>query len=116
MHYKKGSAVAIQRMYRGYRDRLYLKRIRLLNTLSSRVRELVDQFLVSGNFWGFVMEIDADYRRFEHEKRVEEEHALTFVSTLLRQRKLEEDQMMQVWGMWLLQLLISPQYCHSPQY
>lgn len=83
-------------MYRGFRDRLYLKRIRFLKTLSSRVRELVDQFLVSGNFWGFVLEIDADYRRFEHEKQVEEENALTFVSTFLKQRKLEEDQMMQV--------------------
>lgn len=56
----------------------------------------MDQFLVSGNFWGFVLEIDADYRRFDHERRVEEENALTFVSTLLKQRKLEGDQMMQV--------------------
>lgn len=90
------SVVTIQRLYRGFRDRLYLKRIRFLKTLSGRVRKLVDQFLVSGNFWGFVLEIDADYRRFEQEKRVEEENALTFVSTLLKQRKLEEDQMMQV--------------------
>lgn len=88
--------MTIQRMYRGYRDRLFLKRIHLLKTLSTRVRELVDSFLVSGNFWGFVLEVDADYRRFEHEKRVEEDDALTFVSTLLKQRKREEDQMMQV--------------------
>uniref|UniRef100_K3WGE0 Uncharacterized protein n=1 Tax=Globisporangium ultimum (strain ATCC 200006 / CBS 805.95 / DAOM BR144) TaxID=431595 RepID=K3WGE0_GLOUD len=90
-----GSVVTIQRMYRGFRDRLQWKRIRLLNTLSPPVRVLVDHFLVSGNFWGFVLEIDTAYRRFEHDKRVEDEDALTFVSTLLRQRKREEDQMMQ---------------------
>lgn len=83
-------------MYRGYRDRLFLKRIRLLETLSHRVRALVDEYLCHGNFWGFVLQVDADYRRFEHTQREEEEHALTFVSTLLKQRKLEEDQRMQV--------------------
>ncbi|KAF1334898.1 hypothetical protein FI667_g1746, partial [Globisporangium splendens] len=92
-----GSVVTIQCMYRGFWDRLQWKRIRLLNALSPQVRTLVDYFFVPGNFWGFVLEIDAAYRRFEHDKRVEDEDALTFVSTLLRQRKREEDQMMQEW-------------------
>lgn len=73
-----------------------MKRIKIRSSLTDRVGALVDQFIVSGNFWGFVLEIDADYRRFMHKIEEEEADATTFLSTVLRQRKLEEDQMMQV--------------------
>ncbi|KAG7387726.1 hypothetical protein PHYPSEUDO_013731 [Phytophthora pseudosyringae] len=91
------SVILIQRTYRGFRDRIYLKRIKMRRSLTGRVGALVDQFIVSGDFWGFVLEIDADYRRFTHKIKEEEEDAATFMSTVLRQRKLDEDQMMQDW-------------------
>jgi len=83
-------------VYRGFRDRVYLKRIKIRSSLTDRVRSLVDQFIVSGDLWGFVLEIDADYRRFLHKIEEEEADAATFMSTVLRQRKVDEDQMMQV--------------------
>ncbi|KAE9337430.1 hypothetical protein PF008_g12542 [Phytophthora fragariae] len=91
------SAILIQRIYRGFRDRICLKRIKIRSSLTDRVGALVDEFIVSGNFWGFILEIDADYRRFMHKIEEEEADATTFLSTVLRQRKLEEDQMMQDW-------------------
>ncbi|KAE9219220.1 hypothetical protein PF002_g16256 [Phytophthora fragariae] len=91
------SAILIQRIYRGFRDRICLKRIKIRSSLTDRVGALVDEFIVSGNFWGFILEIDADYRRFMHKIEEEEADATTFLSTVLRQRKLEEDQMMQNW-------------------
>ncbi|KAG6597762.1 putative haustorium-specific membrane protein [Phytophthora cinnamomi] len=93
----KASAILIQRIYRGFRDRIYLKRFKIRSSLTERVGALVDQFIVSGNFWGFILEIDADYRRFMHKIEEEEADATTFLSTVLRQRKLDEDQMMQDW-------------------
>ncbi|POM75930.1 Hypothetical protein PHPALM_6899 [Phytophthora palmivora] len=92
----QASAILIQRIYRGFRDRVYLKRIKIRRSLTARVGDLVDQFIVSGDFWGFVLEIDADYRRFKHKLEEEDTDAATFMSTVLRQRKLDEDQMMQV--------------------
>lgn len=92
----QASAILIQRVYRGFRVRIYLKRIKIKKSLTDRVGALVDQFIVSGDFWGFVLEIDADYRRFMHKIKEEEADATTFMSTVLRQRKLDEDQMMQV--------------------
>ncbi|RLN10642.1 hypothetical protein BBJ28_00005211 [Nothophytophthora sp. Chile5] len=94
---KLASAVLIQRIYRGFRDRVYLKRTKMRNSLTDRVRALVDQFIVSGNFWGFVLEIDADYRRFAHKLAEEERDATTFTTKVLQQRKIEEDLMMQEW-------------------
>ncbi|GMF29690.1 unnamed protein product [Phytophthora lilii] len=58
---------------------------------------LVDRFVTSGDFWGFVLEVDADYRRFMRKIAEEEEDAHTFMTTVLRQRKIDEDQMMQEW-------------------
>ncbi|KAG3175409.1 hypothetical protein PC128_g17745 [Phytophthora cactorum] len=94
---KKASAILIQRVYRGFRDRVYLKRIKIRSSLTDRVGALVDKFIVSGDFWGFILEIDADYRRFIHKIAEEEQDAATFMSTVIRQRKLDEDHMMQDW-------------------
>ncbi|KAL3671639.1 hypothetical protein V7S43_003552 [Phytophthora oleae] len=91
------SVILIQRIYRGFRVRTYLKRIKIRSSLTDRVGTLVDQFIVSGDFWSFVLAIDADYRRFSHKIAQEEADATTFMSTVLRQRKLDEDQMMQDW-------------------
>ncbi|KAG6959433.1 hypothetical protein JG687_00008790 [Phytophthora cactorum] len=93
----KASAILIQRVYRGFRDRVYLKRIKIRSSLTDRVGALVDKFIVSGDFWGFILEIDADYRRFIHKIAEEEQDAATFMSTVIRQRKLDEDHMMQDW-------------------
>ncbi|KAG3098942.1 hypothetical protein PI125_g15208 [Phytophthora idaei] len=94
---KKASAILIQRVYRGFRDRVYLKRIKIRSSLTDRVGALVDKFIVSGDFWGFILEIDADYRRFIHKIAEEEQDAATFMSTVIRQRNLDEDHMMQDW-------------------
>ncbi|ETK88044.1 hypothetical protein F441_07792 [Phytophthora nicotianae CJ01A1] len=93
----KASAILIQRVYRGLRDRMSLKRIKIRRSLTDRVGALVDKFIVSGDFWGFILEIDADYRRFMHKIAEEEEDAATFLSNVIRQRKHDEDQMMQDW-------------------
>ncbi|EEY57782.1 uncharacterized protein PITG_00360 [Phytophthora infestans T30-4] len=90
-------AILIQRVYRGFRDRMSFKRIKTRSSLSARVGTLVDKFIVSGDFWGFILEIDADYRRFMHKITEEEEDAATFMSTVMRQRKLDDDQMIQDW-------------------
>ncbi|KAI9989557.1 hypothetical protein PInf_019842 [Phytophthora infestans] len=94
---KTTSAILIQRVYRGFRDRMSFKRIKTRSSLSARVGTLVDKFIVSGDFWGFILEIDADYRRFMHKITEEEEDAATFMSTVMRQRKLDDDQMIQDW-------------------
>ncbi|KUF88995.1 hypothetical protein AM587_10002163 [Phytophthora nicotianae] len=91
------NAILIQRVYRGLRDRMSLKRIKIRRSLTDRVGALVDKFIVSGDFWGFILEIDADYRRFMHKIAEEEEDAATFLSNVIRQRKHDEDQMMQDW-------------------
>ncbi|KAL4087353.1 hypothetical protein PRIC1_013246 [Phytophthora ramorum] len=97
LRHDKASVILIQRVYRGFRDRIYMKRIKIRSSLTDRVAALVDRFIISGNFWGFVLEVDADYRRFMHKIKEEETDASTFMSTVLRQRKLDEDQMMQDW-------------------
>ncbi|ETN10071.1 hypothetical protein PPTG_10805 [Phytophthora nicotianae INRA-310] len=94
---ENASAILIQRVYRGLRDRMSLKRIKIRRSLTDRVGALVDKFIVSGDFWGFILEIDADYRRFMHKIAEEEEDAATFLSNVIRQRKHDEDQMMQDW-------------------
>ncbi|OWZ23655.1 hypothetical protein PHMEG_0001427 [Phytophthora megakarya] len=91
------SAILIQRIYRGFRDRNFLKRIKMRRSLTDRVGALVDQFIVSGDLWKFILEIDADYRRFMHKIEEEEADASTFITTVLRQRKHDESKMMQEW-------------------
>ncbi|KAG1710990.1 hypothetical protein DVH05_013710 [Phytophthora capsici] len=91
------SVILIQKIYRGFLVRTYLKRIKIRNSLTDRVGKLVDQFIVAGDFWGFVLAIDADYRRFSHQIAQEEADATTFMSTVLHRRKLDEERMMQDW-------------------
>eukprot|EP00644_Phytophthora_capsici_P010479 jgi/Phyca11/116185/e_gw1.30.116.1 len=91
------SVILIQKIYRGFLVRTYFKRIKIRNSLTDRVGTLVDQFIVSGDFWGFVLAIDADYRRFSHQIAQEEADATTFMSTVLHRRKLDEERMMQDW-------------------
>ncbi|TMW56409.1 hypothetical protein Poli38472_006419 [Pythium oligandrum] len=91
------SVILIQRMCRGFRERISYRRIRYRRLLSTRVRGLFDRFITNGDLWSFLFEVDADYRRFEDDKKMEEQDASTFVSTLLRQKRAAEDQMMQEW-------------------
>lgn len=90
------SVVLIQKLYRGYRVRIQLRRLRCLQSLSNRVHELVTRYIISGNFWGFILEIDADYRQLAARISEENSDALTFTETILKQRKLEEDRALQV--------------------
>jgi hypothetical protein len=86
----------IQRVFRGFRTRIQIKRHRCLQSLTARVHELVTSFLATGNFWGFIVEIDADYRRFLAKIAEESTDAATFASTVLKKRQLDEDQALQV--------------------
>lgn len=86
----------IQKVFRGYRTRVQIKRHRCLQSLMARVHELVTSFIVTGNFWGFIIEIDADYRRFMAKIAEESTDAATFASTVLMKRQHDENQALQV--------------------
>lgn len=86
----------IQRIYRGFRDRLMLKRLRVRKCLSTRVREHLDRFICSGNFWRMMVDIDTDYRRFQYEINEEATETKTFMAMVIEKRKKDDDQLMQV--------------------
>lgn len=76
--------------------RMYLQRIRYRLQLSDRVRLLYDKFIVKGDLWSFLLEVDAEYRRFLSEKKAEEENAVTFISNVLEYKREQEERAMQV--------------------
>lgn len=73
-----------------------LKRLRIRKCLSARVRDHLDKFISSGNFWRMMVDIDADYRRFRREINEEEAEAKTFMAMVVEKRKRDDDQLMQV--------------------
>ena len=83
----------------------------------------MDRYISRGDLWGFILSVDADYKRFIREKEDEEENVSTFVSTLLREKQLRDDQTMQQWHMsaalqspivrGIRQMKSSYQFCHE---
>jgi hypothetical protein len=96
---EKASVILIQKIYRGYRCRILYKQSKWKNALCDRLKQLIDRFFVRGDFWGFLLEVDGDYKRFMKEKSEEEEQATTFIEKMIREKQQKEEQTLQQWYM-----------------
>jgi hypothetical protein len=97
---KGWAAVMIQRIARGYVARkTIIKSYHIRNTLSKPVLRLAEQYLVKGDLWKFLSELDGTYKRLynelEDQKERENRYADTFVKHVINQRKSDFDE---VWN------------------
>lgn len=97
-HIKHHAATNIQRVWRGLLGRrLAYNRKQAGIVSNSRVRDLADRFLTSGDLWGFIAAINQDYERVEHEKNREITRAKAFVDQIIRVR---QDNTEKAWKSW----------------
>ena len=92
------SAVVIQKVWRGCLGRRIAYQRRQAGVISNkRVRELADKFLTTGDLWGFLATINADYDRVEAEKNKEMVRAKAMIDQMIRLRQTNTTKM---WSGW----------------
>lgn len=92
------AAVSVQRVVRGLlgrRDAYQRRQMKLVT--NPRVRALADQFLMGGDFWGFMAAINADYERADRVIQQEMARADTFIHRIVGQRAAAEEA---EWDRW----------------
>lgn len=84
----QASALLIQRVWRGVVGRrgAYARR-RVTALLHPRVKALADEFLASGDLWGFLQRVEDDYRRAEAAKTRDVARATAYVDQVMRLRR-----------------------------
>jgi len=87
----------IQRIFRGYCGRQLARKLRIERSLSEPVRLLAEKYMVTGDLWGLLKMVDNDYKRYERERIDEEQNAKTFVDTIIREREMQKEKMLQVY-------------------
>ena len=97
-HIKHRAATTLQRVWRGTLGRRAAYQRRQAGLISNlRVRELADRFLTSGDLWGFIASVNADYQRVETEKNRELVKARAFVDQVIRVRQENTEK---AWAGW----------------
>ena len=91
-------ATAIQRLWRGVIGRRDVYQRRAAGGVTNvRVKELTDRFLASGDLWGFVAAVNADYNSAEGSSRREAARASAFVDQVIKVRAEKGEK---AWKQW----------------
>lgn len=90
------AVVAIQKVARGYIARKTLIRsLKIRQSLSPEILRHAEKYLLKGDIWGFLSNINDDIRRAKHDLRDqqerEDEWASTFLDRIINQRQREFD-------------------------
>jgi hypothetical protein len=84
-----GSVMAIQAVMRSYLARKVVQQRRVEAALDPQVRRLADKYIAKGDFWTFLMETNAAFKRHKEDMQRENEMAQTFVKEVLAKRDAE---------------------------
>ena len=73
------SATVIQKHIKGYLARKRYREKKILLKLNPSVQQLADEYIVNGKFWDFMDAVNEKFNQYEHNAKLEEEAAVTFI-------------------------------------